>query len=187
MRVDIDESLQNILPDILAQYRLPVFGTHGVSHWARVLENGLRLAAKNGAETRVLAYFALFHDACRWNEEIDPGHGRRGAALVEKMRPRIELNDNEIVLLMDACRLHTDGLLDADVTVQTCWDSDRLDLPRVGIPVSPTRLCTDAARLPGMIKWATERARDRIEPDFLWTHWKLKRFSGDVTMNEDVG
>lgn len=177
MRIDLHESLQDILPDILAQYRLPVFGTHGVSHWARVLENGTRLAAENGAKTSVIAYFAIFHDACRWNEGIDPGHGLRGADLVEKMRERIELQDEEIGQLMAACRLHTDGLLDGDITIQTCWDSDRLDLPRVGIPISPARLCTEAARHPDTVDWATERARDRAEPDFLWSHWRMKRYS----------
>jgi len=28
---------------------------------------------------------------------------------------------------------HSDGAVDADPTIQTCWDADRLDLGRVGI------------------------------------------------------
>lgn len=34
---------------IREQYQLPWDGIHGVSHWARVLENGLRLAPLTGA------------------------------------------------------------------------------------------------------------------------------------------
>jgi uncharacterized protein len=36
--------------------------------------------------------------------------------------------------------------MDADVTVQTCWDADRLDLVRIDIQPEAERLCTDAAR-----------------------------------------
>ena len=35
-------------------------------------------------------------------------------------------------MLEEACRLHTNGQREADVTIQTCWDADRLDLLRVG-------------------------------------------------------
>ena len=68
----------DLIQVILAEYTLPWFGVHGLSHWARVLENGLRLAATTGANVRVVQYFAVFHDSRRVNEHIDPGHGRRG-------------------------------------------------------------------------------------------------------------
>ena len=54
-----------LVREILRGYRLPVRGTHGVVHWARVLENGLRVAELNGADTRVVTLFALFHDSRR--------------------------------------------------------------------------------------------------------------------------
>ena len=47
---------------------------------------------------------------------------------------------------------------DADITVQTCWDADRLDLGRVGIRPDPRRLCTAAARNPRMIEAAFARS-----------------------------
>ena len=50
-------------------------------------------------------------------------------------------------LLTLACEGHSDGLLDADICVQSCWDSDRLDLGRVGIEPNPHYLCTEAAKL----------------------------------------
>jgi hypothetical protein len=49
-------------------------------------------------------------------------------------------------MLAYACRHHSGGMIDADITVQACWDADRLDLGRVGIIPDPARLCTGAAR-----------------------------------------
>ena len=48
--------------------------------------------------------------------------------------------------LDDACYYHADGFTKHTVTVMTCWDSDRLDLGRVGIRPAPKYLCTDAAK-----------------------------------------
>lgn len=36
-------NLEAVVHAILEDYALPSDGIHGVSHWARVLENGLRL------------------------------------------------------------------------------------------------------------------------------------------------
>ena len=60
-----------ILGAILRGYALPMRGDHGVVHWARVLENGLRVAEANGADREVVALFALFHDSRRVNEDQD--------------------------------------------------------------------------------------------------------------------
>jgi uncharacterized protein len=38
-----------VLKAVLEDYALPLNGDHGVSHWARVLENGHRLAEETGA------------------------------------------------------------------------------------------------------------------------------------------
>ena len=45
------------MPVILKQYALPHYGVHGVAHWARVFENGLRLAKDTGA----LIYVVVRH------------------------------------------------------------------------------------------------------------------------------
>ena len=55
-------------------------------------------------------------------------------------------------MLTYAVRHHSDGLIEADVTVQTCWDADRLDLGRVGIVPRPDRLCTAHARDPVLLE-----------------------------------
>ena len=83
----------------------------------------------------------------------------------------MHLDDDDFELLFEACRLHTDGLIDGDITLQTCWDADRLDLGRVGITPEPDLLCTDAAR--ELLDWAHERAILRYEPNFVADDWRL--------------
>lgn len=157
---------------ILDGYGLPPDGFHGIVHWARVMENGLRVAETTGADTEVVTLFALFHDARRVNEHRDPGHGQRGGELARTLRGTlVHLDDARFDLLYEACRLHTDGHTAGDLTLQACWDADRLDLGRVGITPAPHRLCTDAAR--ALIPWANARAtRDQTPHDVL-ASWGL--------------
>src|SRR5947209_12621687 len=75
-----------IMAVILRGYVLPVRGDHGVVHWARVLENGLRVAEATGADREVVTLFALFHDARRVNEYRDDGHGLRGGDFARSLR-----------------------------------------------------------------------------------------------------
>ncbi|HUR00758.1 MAG TPA: hypothetical protein VM166_15010, partial [Gemmatimonadaceae bacterium] len=77
--------------------------------------------------------------------------------------------DDRFEKLFEACRLHTDGLTDADPTLQACWDADRLDLGRVGVTPKADRLCTDTAR--DLIKWAHERAVRDHEPTHILSLW----------------
>lgn len=133
---------------------------HGAPHWARVRRNGLVLAERTGASRRVVSLFAFLHDACRKHDGRDRGHGERAAALVTRLAEQgvLGLGGEEAQLLAHACRHHSDGLLEADVTVQTCWDADRLDLGRVGTRPDPRYLCTPAARDRELIAWAYHRS-----------------------------
>lgn len=80
---------------------------------------------------------------------------RRGAALAKTLRGDLfNATDAEMVLLVEACTGHSDGGVEADVTVQTCWDADRLDLGRVGIKPDAKYLCTAAAKDPVMMQRA---------------------------------
>jgi uncharacterized protein len=161
-----------MIHEILEDYALPIRGYHGVVHWARVLENGRRLAAATGAKIEVVTLFALFHDSRRVNEDSDFGHGHRGAQYARSLRGTlVHLDDADFELLFEACRLHTDGLTHGDITLQACWDADRLDLGRVGITPEPDLLCTDAAR--ELLDWANERAVLRYEPKFIVNEWRL--------------
>lgn len=146
---------------IVDRFQLPLGGRHGLHHWARIYENGQRLARLTGADVEIVELFAVFHDARRDNESISEGHGMRGAELAASLRGELfELDGGRFDLLHQACALHTDGLTEAHVTVQTCWDADRLDLGRVGFPPDRTRLCTGAARDPTVMRWAYERSRN---------------------------
>ncbi len=164
-----------IVDVILSGYPLPLRGVHGVGHWARVLENGLRIAEINGADRGIVTLFALFHDARRINEERDPDHGLRGAELARSLRGTlVHLDDDRFDLLFEACRLHTEGHTNGDRTLLACWDADRLDLGRVGTTPDPRRLGTKAARQ--LLGWAHVRAIEWHEPLALLASWGVEAY-----------
>lgn len=157
---------------IVHGYELPLDGVHGLGHWARVLENGLRLAERTGANERVVSLFAVFHDARRRDEGTDTGHGARGARLARELRAEyLELTDGEFGLLETACVDHTDGTVEGDITVQTSWDADRLDLWRVYIVPHKKYLCTSAARGDEIQEWARQRSVTNYTPDYVTEVW----------------
>ena len=144
---------------IRAQFALDWDGIHGIQHWDRVWDNGLRLAQVTGANPKVVELFAYLHDSRRLDDDDDRGHGARAATYLRALRDRyFQVSDEEVELLIHACRHHSDGMMEGDVTVQTCWDADRLDLGRVGIRPDPKYLCTPAARDPELIRWAYRRS-----------------------------
>lgn len=164
--------LKPLLKKISSQYRLNPNGAHGLSHWARVLENGLKLAEIEGGDTTIIKLFAIFHDACRHNQARDPGHGQRGAVLAgELLQGYPGVTQEQIQILQLACSEHTDGETEAEITVQICWDSDRLDLLRVHIKPSLTYLCTNAAKNKEVLAWANRRARSNFSPEFVISEW----------------
>ena len=175
----LDEITPLLIQTILEDYQLPWRGVHGITHWARVLENGLRLASSTGAQTQVVVLFAVFHDSKRTNESKDPGHGRRGAEFAKTLNGKVfDLSDNDFALLEIACAYHTDSLTTGDITVQTCWDSDRLDLGRVGIIPDPRYLCTEAAKQAELLNWANERSRLQYEPE-ICRQWAIESKESD--------
>ena len=169
-KVDVALVLQHALED----YALPLDGDHGVAHWARVLENGLRIADVTGANVDVVSLFAVLHDARRVNEYYDPEHGPRAAMLATQLRGQFfELDEHEFRLLHRACEGHTRERTHPDLTIQACWDSDRLDLGRVGITPHPSRLCTEFAKQPETIDWAHGRARVGFVPALVRDEWGI--------------
>jgi uncharacterized protein len=148
-----------IFQAILAKYKLDIHGDHGVYHWARVMENGIKISEETGADAEVVRLFALFHDSRRKNENIDDEHGYRGAELAFALRGKlVNLDDEQFWLLYKACDRHTEGRNTKNQTIQACWDADRLDLGRVGIVPEKSRLGSKTAR--GLYKWAHQRAVD---------------------------
>ena len=53
-----------------------------------------------------------------------------------------ELSDEQIAKLKRACELHTIQHRTGDMTIDICFDSDRMDLLRVGILPVPERMAT---------------------------------------------
>jgi uncharacterized protein len=167
-------NIRVILRAVLEDYALPWGGDHGVAHWARVSENGLRLAKETGANVEVVRLFAVLHDSQRVNEGTDPDHGPRAAEWARTLRGRLfDLSEPEFLLLHRACAGHTHEHTHPDVTIQTCWDADRLDLGRVGITPEPRYLCTDVAKRAATIQWADGRAIFRIVPEFVRDEWGI--------------
>lgn len=150
---------------ILAQYPLPLEGVHGLAHWGRVYENGGILAERTGADPELVALFAVLHDSRRLDEGECFDHGPRAAEFAVSLRGTLlHLDDDRFELLHEAIARHTEGATEGDVTVQTCWDADRLDLLRVWIEPDPDRMCTAAAKDPRILHWACRRAREKYRP-----------------------
>ena len=145
-----------------------------------MLENGLRLAEETGADVAVVQLFSVLHDSKRIDERRDPDHGPRAAEFARRLQGRVfTLSERAFLLLHRACAGHTHERTDPDVTIQTCWDADRLDLGRVGITPRPGRLCTEVAKRPEVIKWADGRATFGVIPEFVREEWGIDLgFSG---------
>jgi uncharacterized protein len=151
---------QDLISLVETGFALHLDGIHGRAHWARVRANGLRLTELTGANQRVVELFAILHDSKRLNDGRDPQHGARAAEFARGLLGSlVELSGAEFEILHYACAYHTSGMTEADITVQTCWDADRLDLGRTGIMPDPLRLCTDAAKEASMIEWAYRQSR----------------------------
>ena len=125
----------------------------------RVLYNGRLLAGMESANLSVVELFCMLHDTQRRNERRDPSHGRRAARYAQSLRGVwFDLSDKEMELLTEALKYHSDRYTEADITVQVCWDADRLDLGRVGIKPAPHRLCTASAKSVAVLEAAYERS-----------------------------
>lgn len=167
--------LKPIVHEILKGYPLPQQNVHGVAHWARVLENGLRLAEVIRVNVEVIQLFAVFHDCQRLTVRTDNLHGLRGAEFAAKLRGKLfDLNNEDFELLFVACAGHTHRQTDDDLTVQTCWDADRLDLGRARAEINTFWLgeATASEHLE-IVGWADGRARSHVIPDLIERDWGI--------------
>lgn len=138
----------DILSLIENDFKLGLDSVHGKSHWDRVWDFGQAIGKNNGADLTVVYLFSYLHDSKRLDESDDDGHGERAAAFVQELffKGVLDISGKQLEQLIFACRFHdkADSRSD-DISIQTCWDADRLDLPRVGIKVDPARLNTEEA------------------------------------------
>lgn len=138
----------DILGRVEKEFRLGSDSIHGKRHWDRVWEFGQAIGKNNGADLTVVYLFSYLHDSKRIYEFDDDGHGERAAAFVQELFTKgvLDISEKQLEQLIFACRFHDKPYSRSDdISIQTCWDADRLDLPRVGIKVDPTRLNTKEA------------------------------------------
>ncbi|NDW11965.1 hypothetical protein D0T50_03555 [Bacteroides sp. 214] len=140
-KVDMDK----VIEFVTKGYKLG--DLHGLPHWQRVERNG-SILAQPGVNPYVVKLFAYFHDACRESDGRDIEHGIRAAKMIESLRSTLlkNLTNNEFLQLMAACELHTTTIRVGDLTIDTCFDADRLDLGRCGIVIAPNRMATSKGR-----------------------------------------
>lgn len=117
--------------------------THGVEHWDRVTKFG-QLLYQEGADLDVILAFAYLHDSERMNNGHDINHGKRASRLIDKIRHTKlkNMTDEQITMLKKACELHTIAHRTGNLTIDICFDADRMDLLRVGIVPLPERMAT---------------------------------------------
>jgi uncharacterized protein len=135
---------------------------HGPVHWHSVALASLHLLDAGEAADSALAFlFALLHDAMREDDGYDLGHGPRAAVLFAELRDRrlLVMEDARAARLQTALRDHALGKTSTDPTIGLCWDSDRLDLGRVGIRPDGAFFSTATARRLATagreLRWAT--------------------------------
>jgi uncharacterized protein len=133
--------------EVTAQFQPSKNSIHGISHWQRVEQNGIRLCERSGADVFVVRLFAWFHDSKRINDFIDRQHGLRGAEYAKLLRGKFfQIEDAGFEKLTYACQWHTDKRHSADITIGTCWDADRLDLTRIGVVPSEIYMSTPCGK-----------------------------------------
>lgn len=152
-----------VLAEAKRRFVLTKKSVHGIAHWQRVRENGLRIAKLTKADPFIIELFAFLHDCCRESEFSDPDHGARAAEFALTLHagdnPVLTLDNDRFDILHEAIRDHTTGQHHKNTTIAICWDADRLDIGRVGKRPHPRFFSTKVAKTPEVIAWAYKRSR----------------------------
>jgi uncharacterized protein len=139
--------LAGIREYVMSTFKCGAHSIHGPSHWQRVDEFVLNIAASSGADLTVVRLFALLHDSCRQDDGADLDHGPRAAEMLDRIVPTVfAIDPGRFGLLKEAIRLHTSGLTTNEPTIGTCWDADRLDIRRVGMTPNVQYMSTEAGK-----------------------------------------
>jgi uncharacterized protein len=141
-----------LIESIKQEFKIDYYGDHGINHWRRVYNNTERLSRHYNVESEVFELFALLHDSKRHDEFQDKHHGKRAAEFTQTLldKAMITLDEEDTERLIYACANHTHSdkkhPLFSDLIVQICFDSDRLDIGRVGYSVDISYLATEYAK-----------------------------------------
>jgi uncharacterized protein len=139
--------MKNIIKKIKQELYISPNSIHAESHWNNVVAFGKCIADTEGLNSHLIKLFGYFHDSKRYNDGHDPEHGPRAAEFVKTFKlTELGLNEKEKNQLIFTCKYHTYEEKTEDMDILACWNSDRLDLPRVGITIETNRLFTKTAK-----------------------------------------
>jgi uncharacterized protein len=141
----MEENIQHIIELAKKEFIMEDHSIHGFEHWEEVEKNAIMLANQPGVDLTVVRLFAYIHDCRRQDDHIDPEHGQRSAQFVLELKQSGELdflNEEQVNTLWFACKNHNDGVVSDDVTIGTCFDSDRIELIRCGMIPRPVLMST---------------------------------------------
>lgn len=79
----VEKSLRAVMNLVLERWSLGP--THGLGHWNRVYENGMKLITEE-VDPVVVAFFAYLHDSCRIDDDTDTYHGLRASEWIDEIR-----------------------------------------------------------------------------------------------------
>ena len=154
---------------IIDSFKLNLDGAHGPNHWGRVHAIGTYLCERTpGSDLKVANLFALLHDCCRVGEHMDAAHGSR-AVTRELANNTWGLTEFQHDMLTTAICSHTSAGPTTNPIIGVCYDSDRLDLLRVGINPHNDFLSTEAAKDQSFQRMCNNNARDNRRPDIVNT------------------
>lgn len=122
-----------VLKKIVDDFYLKQSYIHGTPHWSRVFYYGHYLSELNDKDKENAAFFSIFHDSKRFNDDHDPQHGERGADFFRSLDSIIHIPAEQKEIIYEACRIHHNQKQSDSLEVGLCLDADRLDLWRVGI------------------------------------------------------
>jgi uncharacterized protein len=124
---------KSVLKKIVDEFYIKQSYIHGTPHWSRVFYYGHYLAELTGMDKENAAFFSIFHDSKRFNDDVDLEHGKRGAEFFRTFDKIITLKPEQKDIIYEACRVHNTLKQSDSLEVGVCLDADRLDLWRVGI------------------------------------------------------
>ena len=145
----LNKEIRQLEELVYAQFKLDINGIHGIKHWKRVQLIGRYLAKHTKADEEVVDLFAYLHDSKREDDNDDIYHGKRASVFVQELYNKriLTIREDQLKQLQFACEHHTNSAIKSkDITIQTCWDADRLDLWRLGIKPDPFFLNTEFAK-----------------------------------------
>jgi len=141
--------MKRLVKIIKESFALELSSIHGIKHWKNIERIGKYLAKYTGADKKVIRLFALLHDSKRENEDYDSEHGLRASLFLKDLynKKLLKISAKQLEQLMFACEHHDNSEIKSDdITIQTCWDADRLDLWRLGVEPEKELLNTKVAK-----------------------------------------